>query len=104
MGESEKPVHGSNACPSLENVALHDPTPSTPACQLAAGEKQKVEILKELYLASHFLILDELAIGDWRLANGECRFTDPMRESSLIGDTHEPCLASLPSPGGAFRP
>jgi simple sugar transport system ATP-binding protein len=30
-----------------------------PASQLAAGEKQKVEILKQLYLQSHFLILDE---------------------------------------------
>jgi simple sugar transport system ATP-binding protein len=31
----------------------------TPASQLAAGEKQKVEILKQLYLESRFLILDE---------------------------------------------
>ena len=31
----------------------------TPAAQLAAGEKQKVEILKQLYLQSKFLILDE---------------------------------------------
>ncbi len=31
----------------------------TPASQLAAGEKQKVEILKQLYLDSKFLILDE---------------------------------------------
>ncbi|MDB6040685.1 MAG: ATPase component of uncharacterized ABC-type transporter [Verrucomicrobiales bacterium] len=31
----------------------------TPASQLAAGEKQKVEILKQLYLESKFLILDE---------------------------------------------
>ena len=30
-----------------------------PASQLAAGEKQKVEILKQLYLESRFLILDE---------------------------------------------
>ncbi|MDB6033621.1 MAG: ATPase component of uncharacterized ABC-type transporter [Verrucomicrobiales bacterium] len=35
-------------------VSLH-----TPAAQLAAGEKQKVEILKQLYLQSRFLILDE---------------------------------------------
>jgi len=32
---------------------------NTPAAQLAAGEKQKVEILKQLYLESRFLILDE---------------------------------------------
>src|SRR5258706_8174998 len=31
----------------------------TPAAQLAAGQKQKVEILKQLYLDSKFLILDE---------------------------------------------
>jgi ABC-type uncharacterized transport system ATPase subunit len=31
----------------------------TPASQLAAGQKQKVEILKQLYLDSKFLILDE---------------------------------------------
>jgi general nucleoside transport system ATP-binding protein len=31
----------------------------TPAAQLAAGQKQKVEILKQLYLHSRFLILDE---------------------------------------------
>ncbi len=31
----------------------------TPASQLAAGQKQKVEILKQLYLESRFLILDE---------------------------------------------
>ncbi len=31
----------------------------TPASQLAAGEKQKVEILKQLYLDTKFLILDE---------------------------------------------
>lgn len=31
----------------------------TPAGQLAAGQKQKVEILKQLYLNSRFLILDE---------------------------------------------
>ena len=31
----------------------------TPAAQLSAGEKQKVEILKQLYLDSKFLILDE---------------------------------------------
>jgi len=31
----------------------------TPAAQLAAGEKQKVEILKQLYLKSRLLILDE---------------------------------------------
>ncbi|MGE3312406.1 MAG: ABC transporter ATP-binding protein [Limisphaerales bacterium] len=31
----------------------------TPAAQLAAGEKQKVEILKQLYLESRVLILDE---------------------------------------------
>jgi simple sugar transport system ATP-binding protein len=31
----------------------------TPAAQLAAGQKQKVEILKQLYLNSKFLILDE---------------------------------------------
>jgi simple sugar transport system ATP-binding protein len=31
----------------------------TPAAQLAAGEKQKVEILKQLYLQSKILILDE---------------------------------------------
>jgi simple sugar transport system ATP-binding protein len=31
----------------------------TPAAQLAAGQKQKVEILKQLYLQSRFLILDE---------------------------------------------
>jgi simple sugar transport system ATP-binding protein len=31
----------------------------TPASQLAAGEKQKVEILKQLYLDSKLLILDE---------------------------------------------
>lgn len=31
----------------------------TPAGQLAAGQKQKVEILKQLYLESKFLILDE---------------------------------------------
>lgn len=31
----------------------------TPASQLAAGEKQKVEILKQLYLQSKILILDE---------------------------------------------
>jgi simple sugar transport system ATP-binding protein len=31
----------------------------TPASQLAAGQKQKVEILKQLYLQSRFLILDE---------------------------------------------
>jgi simple sugar transport system ATP-binding protein len=31
----------------------------TPASQLAAGQKQKVEILKQLYLESKFLILDE---------------------------------------------
>ena len=30
-----------------------------PASQLAAGQKQKVEILKQLYLDSKFLILDE---------------------------------------------
>jgi len=30
-----------------------------PANQLAAGEKQKVEILKQIYLKNHFLILDE---------------------------------------------
>lgn len=30
-----------------------------PAASLAAGEKQKVEILKQLYLQRHFLILDE---------------------------------------------
>ncbi|MBL9138847.1 MAG: ABC transporter ATP-binding protein [Verrucomicrobiales bacterium] len=30
-----------------------------PASQLAAGQKQKVEILKQLYLESRFLILDE---------------------------------------------
>src|SRR5205807_4247541 len=30
-----------------------------PAAQLAAGQKQKVEILKQLYLDSKFLILDE---------------------------------------------
>lgn len=32
---------------------------NTPAAQLAAGQKQKVEILKQLYLNSRFLILDE---------------------------------------------
>ncbi len=32
---------------------------NTPASQLAAGQKQKVEILKQLYLQSRFLILDE---------------------------------------------
>ncbi|OCQ94339.1 ABC transporter ATP-binding protein [Oscillatoriales cyanobacterium USR001] len=32
---------------------------SKPANQLAAGEKQKVEILKQLYLKNRFLILDE---------------------------------------------
>src|SRR5258706_5618319 len=32
---------------------------NTPAAQLAAGQKQKVEILKQLYLKSKFLILDE---------------------------------------------
>jgi ABC-type uncharacterized transport system ATPase subunit len=31
----------------------------TPAAQLAAGQKQKVEILKQLYLKSRLLILDE---------------------------------------------
>lgn len=31
----------------------------TPASELAAGEKQKVEILKQLYLNTKFLILDE---------------------------------------------
>ena len=31
----------------------------TPSAQLAAGQKQKVEILKQLYLKSKFLILDE---------------------------------------------
>ncbi|NBV21881.1 MAG: ABC transporter ATP-binding protein [Proteobacteria bacterium] len=31
----------------------------TPASELAAGQKQKVEILKQLYLDSKFLILDE---------------------------------------------
>ena len=35
-------------------VALH-----TPVAQLAAGQKQKVEILKQLYLKSRILILDE---------------------------------------------
>ena len=30
-----------------------------PTAQLAAGQKQKVEILKQLYLESKFLILDE---------------------------------------------
>jgi ABC-type uncharacterized transport system ATPase subunit len=32
---------------------------SVPAAQLAAGEKQKVEILKQIYLKSRLLILDE---------------------------------------------
>ncbi|MEM6665615.1 MAG: ABC transporter ATP-binding protein [Pseudomonadota bacterium] len=31
----------------------------TPVANLAAGEKQKLEILKQLYLDQHFLILDE---------------------------------------------
>jgi simple sugar transport system ATP-binding protein len=31
----------------------------TPAASLSAGEKQKLEILKQLYLDRHFLILDE---------------------------------------------
>lgn len=31
----------------------------TPICQLAAGQKQKLEILKQLYLKSKILILDE---------------------------------------------
>ena len=31
----------------------------TPVATLAAGEKQKAEILKQLYLKSRFLILDE---------------------------------------------
>jgi len=124
MGESEKPVHGSNACPSLENVALHDPTPSTPACQLAAGEKQKVEILKELYLASHFLILDELAIGDWRMGSVGSRIRCASRHSLGIpmnrawlrcqapegrsdrSPWREPWGLGpewIPSPGGAIR-
>jgi simple sugar transport system ATP-binding protein len=30
-----------------------------PATQLAAGQKQKLEILKQLYLGRHFLVLDE---------------------------------------------
>ena len=33
--------------------------PDAPAFALAAGEKQKLEILKQLYLGHHFLILDE---------------------------------------------
>jgi ABC-type uncharacterized transport system ATPase subunit len=46
----------------LKKFIEHAPFPidlHTPVSQLAAGQKQKVEILKELYLETRFLMLDE---------------------------------------------
>ena len=46
----------------LRKFIEHAPFPvdlDTPVSQLAAGQKQKVEILKELYLETRFLMLDE---------------------------------------------
>jgi general nucleoside transport system ATP-binding protein len=42
----------------LKNVPIHVPM-DVPVSSLAAGERQKLEILKQLYLRRNFLILDE---------------------------------------------
>jgi len=55
-------IHWKQEMARLREFMLHAPFQvdlDSPASQLAAGEKQKVEILKQLYLESKFLILDE---------------------------------------------
>lgn len=42
----------------METVPFHVPL-DTPVASLAAGQKQKVEILKQLYRRCRFMVLDE---------------------------------------------
>lgn len=65
----------------------------TPVAELAAGEKQKLEILKQLYLESRFLILDEptsvLTPGEAEEVLGLLKSTAKEGELTILMITHK---------------
>jgi ABC-type uncharacterized transport system ATPase subunit len=76
----------------LKNVPIHVPM-DVPVSSLAAGERQKLEILKQLYLRRNFLILDEptsvLTPGEADSVLGQIREMTKQGELTALIITHK---------------